>query len=74
LWVTIEDAIPAADLFAQGNFYRVAVPKDIQEGIPDPANWGNPTATLEAAGCDIPKYFKNHSIIFGTSRLFLASW
>jgi len=54
------------------NFYRVAIPKDVQEGIPDPENWGNPTATLEAAGCDIPKYFKNHSIIFDIT--FCGDW
>ena len=62
-------AAAAAELFAEGNFYRVAIPQDVLEGIPNPANWPNPTATLEPAGCDPLKFFKNHSIIFGASRL-----
>jgi hypothetical protein len=59
----------AAELLAKGNFYRVAIPQDILEGIPNPANWPNPTATLEPAGCDPLKFFMNHTIIFGASRL-----
>jgi hypothetical protein len=58
-----------AELSAEGNFYRVAIPQDILDGIPNPANWPNPTATLEAAGCDPLTYFQNHSIIFGGSLL-----
>jgi hypothetical protein len=58
-----------AEVFAQGNFYRVAIPRDILEGIPNPANWPSPSATLEPAGCNISQYFKNHTIIFGRSRL-----
>lgn len=49
----------------EGNFYRVAVPMDIQQGFPDPSTWPEPTATLEPAGCNILEYFQNHSIIFG---------
>ncbi|KAI0304861.1 concanavalin A-like lectin/glucanase domain-containing protein [Russula brevipes] len=54
------------------NFYRVAVPEDILAGIPNPENWPRPTATLEPAGCDILKYFKNHSIIFDIT--FCGDW
>jgi hypothetical protein len=64
--------IAAAELLAEGNFYRVAIPQDILEGIPNPALWPNPTATLEPAGCNPLKYFVNHSIIFGASRLILS--
>jgi len=54
------------------NFYRVAIPQDILEGIPNPANWPNPTATLEPAGCNPLKYFKNHTIIFDIT--FCGDW
>jgi len=54
------------------NFYRVAIPKDILEGIPDPANWPNPTATLEPAGCNPIEFFQNHSIIFDIT--FCGDW
>ncbi|KAI9445170.1 glycoside hydrolase family 16 protein [Lactarius indigo] len=54
------------------NFYRVAVPEDIQAGFPNPAVWPNPTATLEPAGCDPLQYFKNHSIIFDIT--FCGDW
>ncbi len=59
----------AAELLAKGNFYRVAIPGDILEEIPNPDTWPNPTATLQSAGCDPLKFFKNHSIIYGASRL-----
>ena len=65
----MDSVIAAAELFAEGNFYRVAIPQDVLEGIPNPANWPNPTATLEPAGCDPLKVFKNHTIIFGASGL-----
>jgi hypothetical protein len=64
-----DSVIAAAELFAEGNFYRVAIPEDILEGIPNPANWPTPTATLEPAGCDPLKFFQDHTIIFGASRL-----
>ena len=59
----------ATELSVKGNFYRVAIPSDILEGIPDPSNWPNPTATLEPAGCNISNFFMDHQIIFGASRL-----
>ncbi|KAI9508757.1 glycoside hydrolase family 16 protein [Russula earlei] len=54
------------------SFYRVAIPEDILQGIPNPANWPNPTATLEPAGCNILNYFQNHSIIFDIT--FCGDW
>ncbi|KAI0257529.1 glycoside hydrolase family 16 protein [Lactifluus subvellereus] len=54
------------------NFYRVAIPDDILSGTPNPANWPKPTATLEPAGCDPLKYFRNHSIIFDIT--FCGDW
>ena|SRR6266542_4359367 len=50
----------------EGSFYRAAIPKDISSGAPNPSEWGTPSATLHASGCDIGKHFANHSIIFGT--------
>ncbi|PFH54498.1 glycoside hydrolase family 16 protein [Amanita thiersii Skay4041] len=54
------------------SFYRAAVPKDIVEGTPDPANWGLPSAELWAQGCDPLKFFANHSIIFDIT--FCGDW
>ncbi|KAI0283293.1 concanavalin A-like lectin/glucanase domain-containing protein [Russula aff. rugulosa BPL654] len=54
------------------NFYRVAIPEDILEGIPNPANWPTPTATLEPAGCDPLKFFQDHTIIFDIT--FCGDW
>jgi len=54
------------------NFYRVAVPKNIQEGFPDPSVWPEPTATLEPAGCNPLEFFQNHTIIFDIT--FCGDW
>ncbi|KAI0274666.1 concanavalin A-like lectin/glucanase domain-containing protein [Gloeopeniophorella convolvens] len=54
------------------NFYRVAVPEDIQAGTPNPANWPTPTATLDPSGCDPLTYFANHSIVFDIT--FCGDW
>lgn len=54
------------------NFYRVAVPDDIQQGFPDPSTWPEPTATLEPAGCNPLEYFQNHTIIFDIT--FCGDW
>jgi len=54
------------------NFYRVAIPQDVLEGIPNPANWPKPTATLGAAGCNILEYFQNHTVIFDIT--FCGDW
>ncbi|KAH9968940.1 glycoside hydrolase family 16 protein [Russula dissimulans] len=62
----------AEDAISVWSFYRVAIPPDITEGIPQPDTWPAPTATLEAAGCDIPNYFQNHSIIFDIT--FCGDW
>lgn len=55
----------------RGSFYRAAVPKDIDEGRPEPAGWGQPSAILRPEGCDPLKYFVNHSIIFGKSSVMI---
>lgn len=55
----------ASDSFL-GGFYRVAVPQDVKDGSPNPANWGTPVAMLAPDNCDPLTYFVNHSIIFGT--------
>ncbi|CAA7268521.1 unnamed protein product [Cyclocybe aegerita] len=47
------------------SFFRAAVPKDIGEGTPNPSEWGLPSAVLSSSMCDIPRFFKNHAIIFG---------
>ncbi|KAI0078900.1 glycoside hydrolase family 16 protein [Panus rudis PR-1116 ss-1] len=54
------------------NFYRAAVPKDIQEGNPTPSTWGLPVAVLLPEGCDPIKNFVNHSIVFDIT--FCGDW
>ncbi|KAK2461896.1 hypothetical protein APHAL10511_006359 [Amanita phalloides] len=54
------------------SFYRAAVPRDIVQGTPDPANWGLPVAELSPQGCDPLKYFANHSVIFDIT--FCGDW
>lgn len=49
----------------QGSFYRAAIPPDITQGSPNPANWGVPSAVLQSNNCDLLSFFKNHSIVFG---------
>ena len=48
-----------------GSFYRALVPEDIQNGGPEPDNWGVPVAFLDPSGCDPITNFVNHSIVFG---------
>jgi hypothetical protein len=59
----------------EGSFYRAAVPQDILQGSPNPANWGVPSAALEPGRCDPLKFFVNHSMIFGMrfSSLWITS-
>ncbi|TFK77076.1 glycoside hydrolase family 16 protein [Pluteus cervinus] len=54
------------------SFFRAAIPQDIISGSPDPSKWGIPSAALDPAGCDIGKYFANHSIIFDIT--FCGDW
>jgi hypothetical protein len=55
---------------SSGNFYRAAIPLDITDGqSPDPSTWGEPAAQLAPSGCDPLKFFANHSIIFGQSKV-----
>ena len=53
------------------SFYRAAIPVDIDNGSPNPSNWGVPVASLESADCDPLEYFANHSIIFGRVHISL---
>ncbi|KIM85230.1 glycoside hydrolase family 16 protein [Piloderma croceum F 1598] len=55
------------------NFYRAAIPQDITDGqSPNPSTWGEPAAQLSPAGCNISKFFSNHSIIFDIT--FCGDW
>ncbi|KAK0198438.1 glycoside hydrolase family 16 protein [Armillaria mellea] len=54
------------------SFYRAAIPVDIDNGSPNPSNWGVPVASLESADCDPLEYFANHSIIFDIT--FCGDW
>ncbi|KAF9015225.1 glycoside hydrolase family 16 protein [Cyathus striatus] len=54
------------------SFYRAAVPQDIEEGSPNPSNWGYPSATLESSKCNLGQYFVNHSIVFDIT--FCGDW
>ncbi|KAI0067689.1 hypothetical protein BV25DRAFT_1846837 [Artomyces pyxidatus] len=60
------------DGIAVWSFYRVAVPQDVKDGTPNPANWGVPVAVLEPGNCDPLTYFQNHSIIFDIT--FCGDW
>lgn len=54
------------------SFFRVAVPQDIVDGIPNPMNWGLPSATLDTTRCDLPKFFIDHQIVFDIT--FCGDW
>jgi len=54
------------------SFYRAAIPQDINEGSPDPSNWGEPVAALEPGACNPIEFFVNHSIIFDIT--FCGDW
>ena len=48
-----------------GYFYRVSIPQDILDGVPDPTQWAIPSAQLAPGGCDPFEFFNNHAIVFG---------
>ncbi|KAF9044712.1 glycoside hydrolase family 16 protein [Hymenopellis radicata] len=54
------------------SFYRVAVPKDIDEGSPTPSSWGIADAFLDPEYCDPISNFVNHSVIFDIT--FCGDW
>ncbi|KAF8224169.1 glycoside hydrolase family 16 protein [Tricholoma matsutake] len=54
------------------SFYRAAIPPDITQGSPNPANWGVPSAVLQSNNCDLLSFFKNHSIVFDIT--FCGDW
>ncbi|KAG6335282.1 hypothetical protein ID866_3811 [Astraeus odoratus] len=54
------------------SFYRAAIPQDINEGLPDPSNWGEPVAELAPTSCNITQFFANHSIVFDIT--FCGDW
>ena len=60
--------------YCQGSFYRAAIPPDITQGSPNPAEWGVPSAVLESDNCDLLGFFKNHSIVFGKLVSLLLFW
>ncbi|KAJ2927135.1 hypothetical protein H1R20_g9944, partial [Candolleomyces eurysporus] len=54
------------------SFFRAAVPRDIDDGTPNPSEWGPPSANLSSTMCDIGRFFKNHAIIFDIT--FCGDW
>jgi len=48
-------------------FPRANIPSDIEDGAPEPNNWGTPLARWAAASCDPFKFFFQHSFIFDTT-------
>ncbi|KAK0208339.1 glycoside hydrolase family 16 protein [Desarmillaria ectypa] len=54
------------------SFYRAAIPGDINDGSPNPSNWGVPVASLDPANCNPLEFFVNHSIIFDIT--FCGDW
>ncbi|KAH6910650.1 family 16 glycosyl hydrolase [Coprinopsis sp. MPI-PUGE-AT-0042] len=55
-----------------GSFYRAAVPADIPAGAPNPKKWGRPSALLGPEGCEIEKFFKDHTIVINIT--FCGDW
>lgn len=53
-------------------FYRVSLPQDILDGVPDPTTWVTPSALLSPDGCDPFKFFNNHAIVFDIT--FCGDW
>ena len=53
-------------------FPRNAIPADITSGSPNPAGWGQPTASFGGSGCNVDAYFMNHNIVFDTT--FCGDW
>ncbi|GAA5966346.1 hypothetical protein JCM8115_004843 [Rhodotorula mucilaginosa] len=43
------------------------MPQNIEQGSPDMATWGKPSATWPRSSCDIPTYFADQTIIFNTA-------
>ncbi|KDR85013.1 hypothetical protein GALMADRAFT_233577 [Galerina marginata CBS 339.88] len=54
------------------SFYRAAIPTDITSGVPNPSEWGIPSARLDSSQCNIEKFFANHSIVFDIT--FCGDW
>ncbi|KAJ2972865.1 hypothetical protein NUW58_g9090 [Xylaria curta] len=48
------------------------IPTDIEEGNPNPSNWGMPAASFSGGGCNIDANFMNHNIVFDTT--FCGQW
>ncbi|GAA6060519.1 hypothetical protein JCM10212_005600 [Sporobolomyces blumeae] len=49
-----------ADAISVWFWSRPNVPQNIQDGAPDSATWGIPTAMWPKSSCEIEKYFKEH--------------
>ncbi|KIJ68402.1 glycoside hydrolase family 16 protein [Hydnomerulius pinastri MD-312] len=61
-----------ANSIAVWSFYRAAIPQDIIQGLPNPANWPKPVAELLPTSCNITEYFANHSVVFDIT--FCGDW
>ncbi|TNY22702.1 concanavalin A-like lectin/glucanase domain-containing protein [Rhodotorula diobovata] len=55
------------DAIEQWFWSRPDVPDNLVEGAPDRATWGRPSASWPSGGCDVGKYFKDQTLIFGVS-------
>lgn len=49
------------------HFARSEVPKDINNGNPNPVSWGAPAAFWSADSCNITDHFHGHALVFDTT-------
>ena len=52
-------------------FPRTKIPDDIPNGVPNPSNWGTPSAWF-GGNCDIKAHFQNMQIVIDTT--FCGAW
>ena len=48
-------------------FERDSIPRDIQNGQPDPSFWPTPVAFWSSLGCDFPSDLQNHHLVINTA-------
>jgi len=54
-------------------FPRIAIPRDIRHGWPDPSAWGTPSASFQASpSCDFDQHFQDLRIVINLT--FCGAW
>ena len=49
------------------HFVRNSIPKDIQNGQPDPSSWTTPVAFWSSVGCNFPSDVQNQHLVINTA-------